>query len=91
MVTGLPAIRRTSRRPVQSLAGRELAEQLLDIGLADATEDSVQDTGERPVSIEDVAVHCHVEHSFGCHGQLLRGQVTGFDAGIAAGPKVSAT
>jgi hypothetical protein len=35
-------------------AGGELAEQLLDIGLADATEDSVQDTGERPVSIEDV-------------------------------------
>jgi hypothetical protein len=58
-------------------ARRELAEQLRDIGLADTAEDPIQDTGERPVSSEDVAAHHHIEHSFGCHGLLLLGQVTG--------------
>jgi hypothetical protein len=51
-------------------ARRERTEQLGDIGLADTTEDPIQDTGERPVSIKDMAVHRHVEHSFGCHGLL---------------------
>jgi hypothetical protein len=49
-------------------ARRELAEQLRDIGLTDTSEDPIQDTGERPVSIEDVTAHHHVEHSFGRHG-----------------------
>jgi hypothetical protein len=35
----------------------ELAEQLPDVGLADAAEDAVQDAGERPFAVEDVAAH----------------------------------
>jgi hypothetical protein len=46
----------------------ELAEQLADIGLADAAEDSRQDLVERPVAVKDVSAHNHVEHLFRCHG-----------------------
>jgi hypothetical protein len=104
MVTGLPAIRRTRRRPAQSGAwgiegqhrvvvelqephqadaalrlpdqgaellvggaGRELAVQLPDVGLADAAEDAVQDAIERPFAVEDVAVHEDFEYLLGCH------------------------
>jgi hypothetical protein len=47
-------------------AGRELPEQLPDVGLADAAEDAVQDDRERPFAVEDVAPDDNPKHVFGC-------------------------
>ena len=48
-------------------ARRELAEQQLDVGLADAAEDTVQDAGERPFGVEDMAAHQDFYYVLGCH------------------------
>src|SRR5580658_8191522 len=51
MVTGLPAIRRTRRRPARSWAA----------------EDTVQDAAERPIAVEDMTAHQDLYYLLGCH------------------------
>jgi hypothetical protein len=50
---------------------RQHGEQRLDVRLADAAEDAVQDVRERPFAGEHVAAYHHVAHLFGCHLFLL--------------------
>ena len=44
-----------------------LLNSALDVGLADAAEDAVQDGGERPFAVEDVAAHWDFGYLLRCH------------------------
>ena len=62
-------------------AGLEPAEQRPDVGPADAAEDAARDAGERPLAVDDLAAHQHVEHSFGC---MLRTLIEVVGPGLVA-------